>query len=347
MILNSSRTYRSNNLLCNKLIGYDKMKDAFFEEKLNKLKQINGKDVELLMESAEADSDELANWQVLTNEFFNLGMLSEVLVIIDHVIGLGYDDEDIWITKGIIYDLMENHQETINCFKKVLEINPDDAELWAMIANSYLQLDDIPKALESIGEGIKINSEIPKLWATKGNILLSLDSEFDEALECYNVALKLDPNDDDIWYDLSNAYSLNNQYSNALDAIDQAISINPDCSDNWFSKGIIFHYMERFKEAIEYINMGLEMGTPDFDTWGALAYSYYNLKDYENALDAINHALELEPDNSDLLMLRGMVSIELNMSKRTSKCEDKLFESDSKNYDEQIPYKGTTLDDFK
>ena len=61
------------------------------------------------------------------------------------------------------------------------------------------------EALNSFEQGILLNQNDPDLWNLKGITLRSL-GRYDEAIECFNKSLEIDPRDKNAsWYDYQNS----------------------------------------------------------------------------------------------------------------------------------------------
>lgn len=87
----------------------------------------------------------------------------------------------------------EEYQEALKHYQFVLDHDPNVAESWVDIAEAHKML---------------------------GNL--------EEAEISYRRAIELDPQDEDLYYDLSKMYADNNQPSKAIEAIEEGISNNPD-----------------------------------------------------------------------------------------------------------------------
>ena len=69
-------------------------------------------------------------------------------------------------------------------------------ELETLIQNGIVNLENgnFEDALSFFEQALLLNQDDPDLWNQKGVVLRSL-GRYDEALECYNKSLQLDPRD--------------------------------------------------------------------------------------------------------------------------------------------------------
>ncbi|CAK91023.1 unnamed protein product (macronuclear) [Paramecium tetraurelia] len=66
---------------------------------------------------------------------------------------------------------------------------------------------------------------------------LSKLNKYQDAIECYNKAISINPNYDVIWYHKGNVLNNLNQHYEAIECYDKAISINPNYDVAWNNKG--------------------------------------------------------------------------------------------------------------
>tara|TARA_Y100000310_G_scaffold245910_1_gene250946 strand:+ start:680 stop:883 length:204 start_codon:yes stop_codon:yes gene_type:complete len=63
-----------------------------------------------------------------------------------------------------------------------------------MLGKKQLEDEDYNEALHSFEQAILLNQKDPDLWNLKGIALRSL-GRYDEAIECFNNSLEIDPRD--------------------------------------------------------------------------------------------------------------------------------------------------------
>ena len=76
------------------------------------------------------------------------------------------------------------------------------------------------EAIESFDEAIRLDPNDAKAWNSKGNALNS-QGKYDEAIESFEEAIRLDPNDAVAWYNKGNALNSQGKYDEAIRAYDK------------------------------------------------------------------------------------------------------------------------------
>ena len=91
-----------------------------------------------------------------------------------------------------------NPRKAISLYNKSLKIAPDNRFVLMNKAGALMDLRIYDEALETIDRAIVEAPNIAKCWGMKGDILGGL-GRYDEALQCYNHAIELDPDDDRLY----------------------------------------------------------------------------------------------------------------------------------------------------
>jgi tetratricopeptide (TPR) repeat protein len=63
---------------------------------------------------------------------------------------------------GVVYAKLGKHQQALETFQKIIEINPDDYRVYYNIGNAYDAVKNFDKAIDNYNTAIKINSGIGK-----------------------------------------------------------------------------------------------------------------------------------------------------------------------------------------
>lgn len=127
----------------------------------------------------------------------------------------------------------------------------------------------------------------------RGEALLR-DERYEEALETFDQALVLSPDDPDIWYKRGDVLDQLYRVEEALVAYDRALALNPKDESVWFSKGLDLDYLERYDEALAAFDRALALDPNDPDYWAAKGSTFDNLLRYHDALAALDRAISLD-----------------------------------------------------
>jgi hypothetical protein len=96
-------------------------------------------------------------------------------------------------------------------------------------------------------------------WNNKG-IALKAQGKYDEAIEAFDEAIRLDPNDASAWKNKGLALSHQDKYDEAIQAYDEAIRLDPQDAYNWIYKGRVLKSLGLTTKADEAFAKAKELG---------------------------------------------------------------------------------------
>ena len=94
-------------------------------------------------------------------------------------------------------------------------------------ADEYARLDDFIEVRRIFSRILKCDANAPNPYNTLG-INLRKEGKYQQALEAYKQALNLDPNDENIHYNVAKSYYFANEIDKTKHCLEQALSINPE-----------------------------------------------------------------------------------------------------------------------
>ena len=92
-----------------------------------------------------------------------------------------------------------------------------------------------------------------EIYLNKAISLAELE-RFEEALECYDKATTLEPNDSLLWYNKGVVLTDLERFDDAIINYEKAISIQPDYADAWYNKAELLKHQGLEDEANNCFN---------------------------------------------------------------------------------------------
>jgi Flp pilus assembly protein TadD len=139
--------------------------------------------------------------------------------------------------------------------------------------------------------------------------------DYDNAIQCYEKALKIDPDDPSVWNNKGNVLEIMKEYEEAKKCFEKAVTLNPRYASAWNNLGDIYNKLARYNEAISCFEKAIlwesswktlqkEIGYRDIVqiSVGSIAYNGigYALINRDKVEEAIRHfeiAIKLDPNN--------------------------------------------------
>ncbi|MDD4454080.1 MAG: tetratricopeptide repeat protein [Candidatus Methanomethylophilaceae archaeon] len=131
-------------------------------------------------------------------------------------------------------------------------------------------------------------------WYNEG-IDLHRSGNYEEAIQCYDRALEIDPKGADVWNNKGVAFKNLGHYDEAIKCYDRALKIDPKYARAWLNKSVALGNLGRYDEAIQCYDRALEVDPKDADAWYSKGVALNELGRYDEAVQCYDHALKIDP----------------------------------------------------
>lgn len=123
------------------------------------------------------------------------------------------------------------------------------------------------------------------------------------------------------WYDMGIVFQTQNRMEDALDAYNHAIEIDPNNEYAWYNKGEVLEELWEFDDAIEaYIKVS-DINPNNADAWFSQGFiDCCENKEYSSAINSFNQALKIFPSHIPSLYYKGLALSEQNQIEEAIKC---------------------------
>jgi tetratricopeptide (TPR) repeat protein len=170
--------------------------------------------------------------------------------------------------------------------------------------------------------------------------------EHREAIEDYDRALALDPNDSEAYRNRGVARGKLSEYGEAIEDFERALAFDPNDSAAYFNRGLAHYRLNEYHEAIEDYDHG-QLGEyreaiADFERALALepdvrtAYrkrgiAHGQLGEHRAAIEDYDHPIALDPDESAAYCMRGLAHGDLNEYHEATEDYDRALDPNDTN----------------
>ena len=172
--------------------------------------------------------------------------------------------------------------------------------------NAFYQVRAFNKALEEYNAALQLKPDDPIVLNNLGVTLDEL-ARYDEALADHNRALELSPDYPEILSNRGMTLRKLERYDDALADFSRSLELRPDDPVTLNNRGVTLGYLQRYDEALADFNRSLELRPGHPDTFGDRGVTLGALERHEEALADYNRSLELTPDDPDTLYNRACV----------------------------------------
>lgn len=145
-------------------------------------------------------------------------------------------------------------------------------------------------------------------WFAKG-LQHRLNNELDKAIEAYNSAIALDPNNVDAYNNRGVAYYYKGQYDRAIEDFNNAIAINPNFANPYNDRGNVYFHYGQYDRAIEDFNKAVAIDPNLAKAYNNRGIAYYYKGQYNKAVENYSKVIALNPDDAEAYNNRGFLYI--------------------------------------
>lgn len=237
-----------------------------------------------------------------------------------------------WISKGHVLSDLKIYDKAYEAFDKAIEIRPSADDAWIGKCFAAFENHKSEKALEVIENAILSNDIDDKLtFLTMKGLLLALDRRYGKALEVFNNAIEINPQDAVLWLNKGDVFFNLEAYNYALKSYEKAITIEPKNVSAWKFKSMSLLYLNRNAEFQEALEQALHLDPKDSEIHNILAEYHLICGDIINASKHVENAFLIDKENAKSSYIMGKIKIEEQDYTESIKCFKKAISLDLRN----------------
>ena len=183
-----------------------------------------------------------------------------------------------------------------------LQVLPRGGKSVIRWANRDEAFTDIVKGIREVVLELQKSLVVQIDWVDRGNKLIE-DGQYEEALDAFEQAIRLEPNKTDAYLRKGDVLSSLGQTTEALFTYEQAIRLEPDNASAYIMRGRALRELGRFVEALSSYQQAIQLAPFDAVAYSEMGIVLSDLQRYEEAIATYQHALRLSPTNSSVVYL--------------------------------------------
>jgi tetratricopeptide (TPR) repeat protein len=191
----------------------------------------------------------------------------------------------------------ESYLDAQVCCKQALAIDPNHAGTLHLMGLLSLQAEQYDHAAEWLARAIRQDPN-PVYLLSLGTTL-QRQGRRDEALQVFDKAVQLKPNDAGLWRNLGNALIDLDRPDDAILTFQHVLKLDPQHADAAFRIGFLLHQLGRLEEALSYLDLSERLQPNHVPTLQVRGLSLRGLKRFDEALADSRRALALDPTNAE------------------------------------------------
>lgn len=226
---------------------------------------------------------------------------------------------DIYYNLGVALLYQDKLEEAEKYFKKTLKLKADcqqakDNLKFTVRIKEIFGKQCTEEDLEEMGTLLSSATDTGffDLAIRIGNLMVSVDKgpgslndlgltfyhkqEFDNALQCYNKALEIDPNMHEAISNKAFCLMVKNRLAEAYTLYKRVVELSPDFLQGWYHLGYLSLCKKNYVEALSYLDKAIELNDEYYLAWFAKYQALMQLKRTEEADKCLEKAVYLNPE---------------------------------------------------
>lgn len=193
---------------------------------------------------------------------------------------------------GEIYEKEGGMRKAIDEYVKVLDLKPSDYVTYFKISTLLKELGKKDEAIQMLKILVKRKPELVEANKMLAELLLE-EKKYKQAITIYVQAIKYDPNDAQMYYDLGIAYSRMNEFSLAKECFKKAVEEDSNYYNAFYRLGQISLLYRDIESAEKYFLESI-YGETESKSYYQLAKIYMIKNNKPKAATNINSAIQLD-----------------------------------------------------
>jgi tetratricopeptide (TPR) repeat protein len=240
------------------------------------------------------------------------GNHKDAIIAYDKVLALEPKSIEIHNKKAQSQIAVKDFDGAVKTCSNALSINKsDDVSNFYMavaldsVGNNELAETNYSKALSLIKEN-KAKKDVPKLHKPYYTGLARVQQKLyknDLALSNFNEALKIDPNDYELYIQRGKIKVAKLEFQEAILDFNQSIGVNDKNPEAFYQRGLINKKLGQFPAALNDFNQAILLNDRDANTIAGRAACYFAMAKYADAVRDYKNAIALKPDDKEFTKL--------------------------------------------
>ncbi|MEY2412449.1 MAG: hypothetical protein QOD84_1055, partial [Acidobacteriaceae bacterium] len=203
-----------------------------------------------------------------------------------------------YLSFGSVFYQRGYFEQAGSSFELALHDDPSSAEALYGMGSVYLKQGKQAEARETFTRATKAHASypetLPNSWNNLG-LLATRDQHFDEAIRCFQQAVRLSPAHLIALDNLGNAFRQEKKWDEARAILERAIAVNPKDPEANYSLGMVLAQLNNTEEAFKYLQRALQF-RPDYpEALNNLGVLYLRTGVKEKAIASFQECIRAAP----------------------------------------------------
>lgn len=139
---------------------------------------------------------------------------------------------------------------------------------------------------------------------------LKKEGDYDEAIAKYKEAIKIEPANPKLFFDLSECYSRSDKANEAIASLETAIILDDSCAVCYNNLGLIYWQLYKDQYALNNYQKAIQLDSNNWVYYSNMSLAYYSNRETSQACKAFNRAKLLGLDEKTVKADKHLKEVE-------------------------------------
>ncbi|KAF5429189.1 Tetratricopeptide (TPR) repeat containing protein, partial [Candidatus Methanophagaceae archaeon] len=215
----------------------------------------------------------------------------------NQVLKLNPNLAEAYLSRGVAYHKLNQHERAIRDYNKAIELNPGLAAAYLSRGAVYADKKEFDRAIEDFNKGVDLNPNFALAYNGRGTVYIE-KKEFDKATEDFNKEIELGSFfEEGAYLNRGIAYMDKGEFDKAIEDLNKAIALDSEYAKAYSSRGSAYAEKGKSDRAIVDYNKAIELNPKLAEAYNNRGVAYRNMGKLDKAIQDYDTAIELEPDD--------------------------------------------------
>jgi len=224
----------------------------------------------------------------------------DLCTLSNQVLKISLFSAEAWCAVGNFFSLQKEHETALKYFKRAIQLNPHCAYAYTLSGHEYAANEDFDNARKCYQKAISCDERHYNAFWGMGNICLRQE-KYDQAIQYFRNAIRINYKSSVLHTYLGMTYFHNKQGNEALDCFEKAEKLDPENPLNKYQKATVLISTNKFTEALnvlEELRIKVPKEAPIHVLIGKI---HKKMGNKDKALAHFNMAMDLDPKESNVI----------------------------------------------
>lgn len=280
---------------------------------------------EAFKKALDLDPNHYSFWNNLGNTYKDQDRFEEAIEAYQQGLAVNPKGWEVLNNVGTAYAALGKKEDAKASYVKSLELNPNQQEANANLAGMAIEAKDFDTAQKHFETILSMNANNAEGWFSLGTVY-QLKLMINHALECYDKALAINPNEYRAMYNAALILIEQAQYAQGLMLLRKVVELDPDSPAGWANLISATGNCELFEEAKAIFEEAKQKFPNESEIYNHYALVLSDAMKYDEAMALFLKAQELDPSNTRLINNIGMTYLSLGDPEKALEYCEKAIE---------------------